>query len=68
MSDKVYAGSAVPDGFFDSLSSLKSPDMSRIYSSPAYKVTSYDFSINEKICSSGLKISEISSRDATDLL
>ena len=68
VSDKVYSGSAVPDGFFDSLSSLKSPDMSRIYLSTAYKDTSYDFSIIKKICSTSLKIPEISSRDASDLL
>ena len=31
--DKVYSGKDIPDGFYDSLSALKAPDMSRIFSS-----------------------------------
>ena len=36
--NKVYSGTAVTDGFFDSLFSLKSPDMSTIHSSPSYHI------------------------------
>ena len=65
---KVYSGSSVPDGFFDSLSTLKSPDMTRIHSSPSYRAASSDFSTIRKICSAGLQIPTISSRDSTDIL
>ena len=65
---KVYSGSSVPDGFFDSLSSLKSPDMSIIHSSPSYKSALSDYTTIRKICAAGLKIPEISARDATDIL
>ena len=65
---KVYSGSSVSDGFFDSLSSLKAPDMSSIYSSPSYQSTLSDYMTIRNICSSGLKIPDISPRDATDIL
>ena len=66
--DKVYSGSSVPDGFFDSLSSLKAPDMSHIYSSPSYKSALSDYTTIRKICAAGLKIPVIAARDATDIL
>ena len=67
--DKVYTGNSVPDGFFDSLSSLKAPaDMSKIHSSPSYKSTLSDYSTIRKICSAGVSIPDISPRDATDIL
>ena len=47
--NKVYSGNSVPDGFFDSLSTLKSPDMTRIYSSPSYKSAASDYSTIRKI-------------------
>ena len=65
---KVYSGTSVPDGFFDSLSSLKAPDMSKIYSSPSYQSTLSDYSTIRQICSAGLKIPDISPKDATDIL
>ena len=66
--NKVYTGSNVSDGFFDSLSSLKAPDMSHIHSSPSYQSIFSDYSTIRKICSSGLKIPPISPRDATEIL
>ena len=66
--DKVYTGDSVPDGFFDSLSSLKSPDMSNIHSSPSFQAVSSDYATIRKICSSGIKIPPISSREATEVL
>ena len=66
--NKLYAGNSVPDGFFDSLSSLKSPDMTKIYSSPSFISAASDYSIIRKICSAGLRIPPISARDATEIL
>ena len=65
---KVYTGNTVQDGFFDSLSSLKSPDMTKIYSSPSYQSAASDYATIRKICSTGLKIPPISARDATEIL
>ena len=66
--DKVYSGKTVPDGFFDSLSSLKSPDMASIHSSSSFKSAFSDYSSIRKICSTGLKIPQISTKDATEIL
>ena len=65
---KVYLGKTVPDGFFDSLSSLKSPDMTTIHSSPSYQATLSDYNTIRKICNAGLKIPPISPREATEIL
>ena len=65
---KSYKGSSVPDGFFNSLSSLKSPDMSHIHSSASYQSASDDFDQIMKICSAGLTIPEISPRLSTEIL
>ena len=43
VSSKVYQGDHVPDGFFDSMSSLKCPDMSSIESSPHFQSTLADY-------------------------
>ena len=66
--NKVYSGKEVSDGFFDSLSSLKAPDMSGIHSSPSYQAALSDYNTIRKICLAGLKIPPISPRDATELL
>ena len=66
--NKVYTGSSVSDGFYDSLSSLKAPDMSSIHSTPSYQSALSDYSTIRKICSAGLKIPEISPKDATEIL
>ena len=65
---KTYTGSQVPDGFFDSLSSLKSPPMDNIWSSPSFQAYDADYQHIIKICSSGLQIPAISGRDAVLLL
>ena len=65
---KLYTGNTVQDGFFDSLSSLKYPNMTNIYSSPSYQSAASDYATIRKICSTGLKIPPISARDATDIL
>ena len=65
---KVFPGKHVPDGFFASLSHLKSPDMSSIHSSDSFKSTLSSFNHIMEICKTGLKIPDISSKDAVELL
>ena len=66
--EKTYVEDSVPDGFFDSLASLKSPDMSYIHSTPEYQNTLSDYENIIKICSEGNKIPPISPCDSTDIL
>ena len=66
--DKLYSGEKIPDGFYDSLSSLKSPDMSPIYSSPPFQETLLDYHNILKIAKEGEKIPPISPKDSTELL
>ena len=65
---KVYSGSAVPDGFYDSLSSLKSPDMDSVHSSSSYKRYCADYDHILKVCGAGLKIPPVTCDDAEKLL
>ena len=66
--NKTYSGDTVCDGFYDSLSSLKAPDMSHIHNSPAYSsiLTDYDHII--KICRDSHKIPQISPVKAMEIL
>ena len=66
--DKVYTGQAVPDGFYDSLTNLKAPDMTPIYSSDYYKSTLSDYQHIVEICRMAQKVPEISYRKAVDIL
>ena len=66
--DKIYTGSSTPDGFYDSLSNLKAPDMSPIYASSSYQSTLSDYEHILKICGAGLKIPEISPIQAMEIL
>ena len=63
-----YVGSAVPDGFYASLSSLKSPDLSSIHSTPQYQSTLSDYQHILKICRSGSPIPDITPRASTEIL
>ena len=65
---KVYTGADVPNGFFDSLSALKAPDMSAVYSSSSYKSTLSDYQHIIKICRNGIKIPDISAKQSMELL
>ena len=65
---KVYSGPDVPDGFYDSLSSLKSPDMDSIHSSSSYKRYCADYDHILQICGAGLKIPPVTGEDAEKLL
>ena len=66
--DATYVGQAVPDGFYDSLSSLKAPDLSTIHSTSHYQSTLSDFKHILKICRSGDPIPEISPKTSTEIL
>ena len=66
--NRVYRGTFVPDGFFDSLSSLKSPDMTEIHSSIHFKNTLSDYQNIVKICETSRKIPSISYMKATEIL
>ena len=64
----MYSGKDVPDGFYDSLSTLKAPDMSAIHASPSYRSTLTDYEHIIKICRNGIKIPEISPFESMELL
>ena len=66
--NRLYTGNKVPDGFFDSLSSLKSPDMSPLHSSNSFQETLLDYENILKIARHGEKIPPISPKDSTELL
>ena len=58
----------MPDGFFDSLSSLKCPDMTKIQSSESYSRFNLDYETIVKICQAGIRIPEISGEKAVQIL
>ena len=49
---KIYSGKSVCDGLYDSLSSLKEPNMSHIHASSSYVRYKTDYDQITKICSS----------------
>ena len=57
----------MPDGFFDSLSSLKCPDMTEIQSSESYSRFNLDYETIVKICQAGIKIPAISGEMAVEI-
>ena len=65
---KVYSGQNVSDGFFDSLSSLKSPDPAALHSSKLSQDTLMDYENVLKIARDGLKIPTLSPKLATEIL
>ena len=68
VSEKIYTCEHVPDGFYDSLSALKCPDMSGIHASSSYQAFNSDYKHIMAICRAGLKIPELSGKDASLLL
>ena len=66
--DKIYNDDQVPDGFFDSLSSLKSPDMSNIEATHEYQSTLSDYVNIVKICSEGRTIPAITPQHSMKIL
>ena len=66
--NNLYEGDCVPDGFFDSMSRLKCPDMEQMTSTPEFQATSYDYNNIIQICRSGAKIKPISTEESVDIL
>ena len=65
---KVYSGDSVPDGFFDSMSSLKCPDMSPIHNTPEFQSTLADYNNIIKICQTRDPIPPIQPSESADIL
>ena len=68
VNDKIYSGANIPDGFFDSLSSLKTHDPSSLLSSPSYQELNADYENIIKICSVGHKIPPLSLEQSSEIL
>ena len=68
VNDKIYSGANIPDGFFDSLSSLKTHDPSSLLSSPSYQELNADYENIIKICSIGHKIPPLSLEQSSEIL
>ena len=68
VNEREYSGEIVPDGFFDSLSSLKAPDMASIHSTQEFQNTLLDYENILKICRKGEKIPAISAKQSTEIL
>ena len=63
-----YSGESVPDGFFDSMSRLEHPNMSKIHNSPHFHSTLFDFDNITKICNSGRRIPPICPAVSAEIL
>ena len=66
--DKLYTDNKIPDGFYDSLSSLKAPDMSAIHNTSHYQETLMDYENVLKIARHGLKMPPLSPKRSTEIL
>ena len=66
--DKHYLGDAVKDGFFDSISNLKTVDTSSLNDSEYFQQFSLDYENILEICKSGPPIPAISEKDAFDIM
>ena len=65
---KTYVDGAVPDGFYDSISRLKSRDDVMIENSESYEGFKQDYDNIIKICKSGSKIPQLSEQESFSLL
>ena len=68
VNNKIYTGEAICDGFYDSLSALKEPDMSPIHSSESYARCKSDVDQITKICQAGVNIPHLPVKSAEKLL
>ena len=66
--EKVYDDEYVPDGFYDSISSLKKLDLASLSVSSSYQSASDTYKNILKICESGTKVPEVSLLMADDIL
>ena len=68
VNEKVYTGKDVSDGFYESLSSLKSPDLSALHSSKHFQDTLMDYENVLRIARDGMKIPPLSPKHSTEIL
>ena len=66
--EKEYVDENVPDGFFDSISSLKKLDLASLSTSSSFQSASDTYKNILKICESGTKVPEVSLLMADDIL
>ena len=66
--DKKYVGSDVADGFYDSISSLKSQDHKSLQSSPNFNSWSQDYNYILQLCKNKRDIPSISIEQSTKIL
>ena len=66
--NNTYTGDSVADGFFHSLSSLKSVDIDLLNSDSAFQQFSIDYSYVKDICEKGTKIPPITLSKASKIL
>ena len=68
MGDRVYVGNNVPDGFYDSISSLKSLDQQELASSKSFSSVSENYRHILKLCKSASKVPPLSEIKARQIL
>ena len=68
MDGKTYIGDSVKDGFYDSISSLKTRDKQALARSKYFSGFSYDYLNIPEVCKHGAAIPPISQSDSFDLL
>jgi hypothetical protein len=66
--DKIYEGKQVPDGFYDSISSLKKLDELALSTSSSFQSASEIYKNIIKICNSGTKVPAVSTQKAREIL
>ena len=66
--EKTYYGENVPDGFYDSLSFLKSTDPATLTQSPTFKQFTEDYNNILHLCSCGAKLPMLSIDKASEIL
>ena len=66
--EKVYEGENVPDGFYDSILSLKKVDEQTLSLSDSFISASETYKCILKICNSGSKVPHISLKKAEEIL
>ena len=66
--ERTFVGEYVADGFFSSLSALKSVDSDSLNSDSTFEQFSTDYSFIKDICEKGDKLPEISLEKASELL
>ena len=65
---KSYIGDSVPDGFYESLTKLKTADYDDLQTTESFQTFSQDFDHIRKICDSGQSIPRISFEKTSEIL